>query len=220
MGPDFSSQVPLVVVMDFDGTVTERDMGDAICDHFAPASWHEIDDAWLRGEVSLPDAQKKMWALARASYDEAVAYSLEVGVLRAGLDGLLEEIGARGGRAWLASGGFDFYIEALLEGRLGRYERALYNRARFSERRISVEFPHRDLTCGRCAVCKGRVCDAARALARQVVFIGDGASDRCAIGHADRLFAVRGSTFESAVLAAGREVTPFETFDEVARLLG
>src|SRR5205823_2285092 len=99
---------------------------------------------------------------------------------------------ARGVELWLASGGFDFYIEALLGERLARFERALFNRVRFEEDRLLVEFPHEAMACGRCAVCKGRVCDLARAAGRRVLFAGDGWSDRCVLGRADAVFAVRG----------------------------
>ena len=106
----------------------------------------------------------------------------------------------RGRRAlWLASGGFDFYIEALL-GRAARARSsaATSTRPASSKGGIEVDFPHAELACGRCAVCKGKVCDAARATGRPTVFVGDGASDRCAIGRADRIFAVRGSLLARA----------------------
>lgn len=202
-----------MVVLDFDGTVTERDIGDAICDRFAPPAWREIDAAWLRHELSLPEAQRRMWGLARAELDEALAYAREVGRLRSGLDRLFE--GAQGGELWLASGGFDFYIEALLGERLQRFARRYFNTTRFIGGRIEVDFPHLELACSRCAVCKGKVCDLARATGRPVIFIGDGASDRCAIGRADRLCVVEGSLLHRLCQAGGVACTPFTGFDEL-----
>src|SRR5207248_2940434 len=95
--------------------------------------------------------------------DEAVAYSRAIGGERPGLDALLDGVRGAGGALWLASGGFDFYIEAILDGRMGRFERAYFNRARFAGGGVEIDFPHGDLACGRCAVCKGLVCDRARA---------------------------------------------------------
>src|SRR5687768_5673751 len=94
----------LVLVLDFDGTVTERDIGDEVCDRFAPPEWKDIDAAWVRNEISLPEAQRRMWSLARASRDEAVAHSLRVGHRRPGLGALLDRVEALGGESWLASG--------------------------------------------------------------------------------------------------------------------
>ena len=124
-----------------------------------------------------------------------------------------------GAAVWLASGGFDFYIEALLDGRLDAFERRYFNTTRFVDGRIEVDFPHAGLACGRCAVCKGKVCDEARATGRPVVFIGDGSSDRCAIGRADRLFDVRDSMLERVCDERGAACVPFEDLSEVARYI-
>jgi 2-hydroxy-3-keto-5-methylthiopentenyl-1-phosphate phosphatase len=168
-------------------------MGDEICSRFAPPEWREIDAAWLRNEISLPEAQRRMWSLARCEATEALAYAREVGRIRPGLDALLDGVVRAGGATWLASGGFDFYIREILGARIERFERAYFNSAAFRGGRIEVDFPHAPLSCERCAVCKGKVCDLARAAGHRVVFVGDGASDRCAIGRADVVCAVEGS---------------------------
>jgi 2,3-diketo-5-methylthio-1-phosphopentane phosphatase len=209
-----------VLVLDFDGTVTEKDIGDEVCSRFAPPSWRDIDAMWLRNEISLPEAQRRMWAMARCHREEAVAYAREVGVLRPGLDPLLDGVHMRGGEVWLASGGFDFYIEALLDGRTPRFARRYFNHARFVDGGIEVAFPHAELSCERCAVCKGRVCDAARAIAPRVIFVGDGASDRCALGRVDELCAVEGSLLEATCQAGGQACRSFRTFQELLAMLG
>jgi 2-hydroxy-3-keto-5-methylthiopentenyl-1-phosphate phosphatase len=212
-----------VIVLDFDGTVTEKDVGDEVCDRFAPPAWRDIDAAWIRNEISLPEAQRQMWALARAERHEALAYAHEIGHLRRGLDELLTTSVKRGSELWLASGGFDFYIEGILGERLAQFDRVYCNRAHFSDGKIAVEFPHTAIACSRCAVCKGNVCDLARGGAdgeRQVVFIGDGSSDRCAIGRADRLFAVRDSLLARTCEARGAAYTPFDSLLEVTAALG
>src|SRR4051812_13215911 len=81
-----------VLVLDFDGTVTKKDVGDEVCDRFAPPSWRDIDAAWVRNELSLPEAQRRMWALARCERPEALAYAQKIGELRPGLDALLESV--------------------------------------------------------------------------------------------------------------------------------
>jgi 2,3-diketo-5-methylthio-1-phosphopentane phosphatase len=206
-------------VLDFDGTVTQKDVGDEICERFAPPSWRDIDAEWVRNEISLPEAQRRMWRLARCDREQAVAWSRHIGAERPGLDALLDGVRAAGGAAWLASGGFDFYIEAILDGRMARFERAFFNRASFVDGAVDVEFPHDELACGRCAVCKGRVCDLAREHGR-VIFVGDGASDRCAIGRADVLCAVRGSLLERACRERGAPHVSFEHLDELLAKLG
>jgi 2,3-diketo-5-methylthio-1-phosphopentane phosphatase len=211
---------PLICVLDFDGTVTKKDIGDEICDRFAPPSWRDIDAAWIRNELSLPEAQRRMWALARARREEAIDYARRVGQEREGLETLLARVTNAGGAVWLASGGFDFYIEALLGDRLRRFQRTFMNRATFVDSddggRIEVAFPHgRELACDRCAVCKGAVCTLAQREAARVIFVGDGSSDRCALGRADRVWAVEGGILERHARAVGAAVTAFTRFDEI-----
>jgi len=208
--------LPLIVVVDFDGTLTLRDVGDEICERFAPPEWRDLDDAWIRNELPLPEAQRQMWAMVRATRAEAVGHALAVGERRPGLPELAAEVGARGGELWLASGGFDFYIDALLGDELPAFARRYSNRAHFEGDRVSLEFPHGDLACGRCAVCKGRVCRLARAASQRVVFVGDGSSDRCAAGEVHELFAVRGGILHNH---AGDRAQPFVELGEVATYL-
>jgi 2,3-diketo-5-methylthio-1-phosphopentane phosphatase len=205
----------LILVLDFDGTVTRKDIGDEVCERFATPEWKQIDDLWVRNEITLAEAQRRMWGLTRATREQAIAFVREVGELRAGLDGLFAAVQQVGGAVWLASGGFDFYIEALLGERLARFERAWFNKAEFASGGIDVSFPHVDFTCARVPVCKGRICDLARESAERVIFVGDGASDRCAVGHADLLFAVRDGLLARHCDAESVAYRPFDTFDDI-----
>ena len=208
-------------MLDFDGTVTQKDIGDEICDRFAPPAWRDIDAAWVRNEISLPDAQRQMWALARAERPEALAYAREIGHLRPGLDALLAAA-RRCGRVGVAGLG---RLRLLHRGAARRAARACSSGATSTPRasstgRIEVDFPHAELACGRCAVCKGKVCDAARAArAADACSSATAPSDRCAIGRADRIFAVRGSLLERACAERGVACVPFDDFAEVAASL-
>ncbi len=215
--------LPLVVVLDFDGTITLKDIGDEVCEQFADpslGSWREIDAALVRGELSLPRAQERMWALTRAERADAVAFARQVGQPRPGLAALLDAVDRRGGEIWLASGGFDFYIDALLGELRPRFARTYMNRAQFSDGKIAVSFPHGDLACGRCAVCKGKVCQLASTVAERVVFAGDGASDRCVLALPDpSVWAVEGGLLVQAAVQNGLAVQTFTDFATVAAAL-
>jgi 2-hydroxy-3-keto-5-methylthiopentenyl-1-phosphate phosphatase len=188
-----ASPTPLVV-LDFDGTLTGLDVGDEVCDRFADPAWHAWDEKLSRREISLPDAQVEMWALCRGDRDAMVGYACEVGVLREGAAEILEA-GVRGELDLvLASGGFDFYVEAILAPWIARgaFRARYYNATSFENGRIAVRFPHVDLRCGYCAVCKGKVTERHRDTNRPVVFLGDGQSDLCAAPLANVVYAVRG----------------------------
>jgi 2-hydroxy-3-keto-5-methylthiopentenyl-1-phosphate phosphatase len=210
---------PTTVVLDFDGTVTTADVGDEICERFADPRWRDLDRLWEEKRISLPDAQAEMWSLVSGGRDEILAHARAVGTLRPGLDALLDA--CRGAELVLASGGFNFYIEAILgERRLTRFAAIYSNHGLLENGGVRVSFPHRQtLGCELCAVCKGHICDERRAAGRRVVFVGDGTSDRCAIGRADLLFAVRGSKLAAACRVAAAPAIEFERLDEVARQL-
>jgi 2-hydroxy-3-keto-5-methylthiopentenyl-1-phosphate phosphatase len=170
---------------------------------------------WERREIALPDAQREMWALVTAPAEAILDYARAIGSIRPGLDRFLD--GADGVELILASGGFDFYIEAILGPRLGRFDRVYCNRGVVGTTGVEVAFPFRDSHgCALCAVCKGRLCAERRRAGRRVVFIGDGTSDRCAIGQADELWAVRGSKLAAGCRAARAPAREFDTFDEIA----
>lgn len=184
--------LPPLLICDFDGTLTEMDVGDALCDRFAPPAWRDVDDAFLRGEMSLPDAQRQMWSMVRASRQELLAHARQVGALRPGAEALFEAAAAGELELVVASGGFDLYIDALLG------ERTSLLRARYHNRLISrdgggveLEFAE-GLACHRCAVCKAEVVRRHLDPGRRVAFCGDGASDQCAAAIAPELFAIQG----------------------------
>jgi 2-hydroxy-3-keto-5-methylthiopentenyl-1-phosphate phosphatase len=201
----------LIVVVDFDGTLTLRDVGDELCERFAPPEWKAIDDAWVRNEITLPEAQRRMWGLVRARRDQAVAWARQVGERRPGLAALADRVSAAGGELWLASGGFDFYIDALLGDDAARFAKRFCNAADFDGDRVSLRVLD-GFSCDRCAVCKGRICRLAKLSATQVIFVGDGSSDRCVVGHADKIFAVRDGILHHH---AGPAATPFTTLDDI-----
>jgi phosphoserine phosphatase len=156
-----------------------------------------------------------MWALVTAPAEAILDYTRTIGAMRPGLDALLDA--AEGAEVVLASGGFDFYIEAILGPRLHRFAAVYCNHGTIGPGGVAVSFPWRDrLGCPMCAVCKGRLCAERRQDGRRVIFVGDGTSDRCAIGAADELWAVRGSRLAAAAGGAARE---FDSFAEIAAAL-
>jgi HAD superfamily phosphoserine phosphatase-like hydrolase len=205
------------LILDFDGTLTMVDVGDALCERFAPPLWREIDLRYARGELSLPEAQRQMWGLFRATREQARIYAREVGVLREGVDALLDAARTHGYAIRLASGGFDFYVEAILgDERLSRFESVHINTIRFSGNQVEPRFADPIYACERCAVCKAKVCAK---YGPGSVFVGDGLSDACALGKVERIFAVKGKRLHQLALERGHAVTAFESLTEVASRL-
>ena len=68
---------------------------------------------------------------------------------------------------------------------------------------------------GPCPHCKSKWLQAARALGKEVVYIGDGLTDRCAAAYAHHLFAK--ATLAEYCSREGIDYIPFHTFDDITR---
>lgn len=206
------------LLLDFDGTIALKDVGDELCDAFAPPRWKDIDDQWHRGELTLDAAQRQMWAMVRASPADFDAVTRRVGTLRPGFSALLERARLDGWRLFIASGGFDRYIALILGPLIDHFDTVWSNRLRLEAGGVQVEFPHSaTLNCGQCAVCKGVITQRLQRQGYRVVFCGDGSNDRCTIGRADRLFAVAGSRLAAEAQRLNADVVLFDSFEQVAR---
>jgi len=197
------------LVVDFDGTLARDDVGDALCDRFAPRGWEAAGEAWRRGELTLPEAQRRMWSRVRANpatlRNAARDYSLRDGaerLLAAARAGELELI--------LASGGFRLYIEEILGPDLEVFTAVYCNELVADGEGVRPEFPLTELAAPPYAICKARV------LARHPgAFAGDGSSDRSAVDAAASVFTVRGSLLEAHCNDRGVPHVSFESFDTV-----
>ncbi len=203
------------LILDFDGTCTLLDVGDALCERFSHPVWKKVDLLFESGQLSLPDAQRLMGGVFHATLAEASAYAREIGALRPGLDLLLDRAAERGYQLHLASGGFAFYVEAILgPERMRRFASVTVNSARFDGEHFTPLFAEAGVSCERFAVCKGEVCRKHGSAA--AVFVGDGHSDACALGIAGRVFAVRDRPLHRQAMTQGASAIAFESLAEVA----
>ena len=147
-------------------------------------------------------------------------YSRDVGAIRPGFDRFLAYARTQDITLFLASGGFDFYIHEILGDRITAFEELWYNVGRPNGVSVDVSFPHQERSgCIRCAVCKGRICERVARDFDEVFFAGDGASDACAVGKADRLFVVEESKLHRQAERVSSPAEPFKDFDDLLSLL-
>ena len=99
----------------------------------------------------------------------------------------LEKIHARGSELVVLSDGQDYYVNRLL-ARYGINVPVYANRAVFQNGGVQLEFPHQTDDCEvQAANCK--CSHMPKHPADRVVYIGDGASDRCPAAKADLVYA-------------------------------
>jgi 2-hydroxy-3-keto-5-methylthiopentenyl-1-phosphate phosphatase len=192
------------VVLDYDGTVTESDLLDRVAKEFGdPAVYQEVEDGLDEGRMPLREVITREFAPVTAPLDEVVTWVLQHAKLRAGFADFVRGARAAGWDVHIVSSGFHELIEPVL-AREGVEVSLHANRVDPRPEGWVVDWRYPD-DCEEC----GESCKRSLLPPGEVVYVGDGYSDRCAALASDRVFATDGL----ARYLAGRGV-PFEPFSD------
>ncbi|MER3410577.1 MAG: hypothetical protein C4306_10940 [Thermoleophilia bacterium] len=178
----------VAIAVDFDGTITERDLLDEIAHAFGdPEVYRQVDEGLHQGTITLQECIAREFEPVRASLSEVVSYVLARARLRPGLRELVDLAKERGWPLVVLSSGFRELIEPVL-AREGIEAEIRANSVDPSPRGWRVRW--RDGR--RCPAC-GEACKrGSLPRATTVIYVGDGISDRCAALACQRVFATRG----------------------------
>ena len=180
--------------VDFDGTVTHKDVGNGIFNRFLrpellEQGWHdEILKLWKAGSISSRECLSYECENSVVTEIELNA-ELEKFALTPGFVETVQYCRKHGIYLMILSDGLDYYIEYIL-GKYGISNvdyRA--NHVYFNNGTLAAEFPFVDKGCGRCGNCKRWHMDTICQDGDLVIYVGDGYSDRYAIRSADIIFA-------------------------------
>ena len=175
------------IVLDFDGTVTESDLLDRIALEFGdPVVYQEVENGLHDGELPLREVIVREFRPVTAPLEEVVAWVLDEAKVRRGFADFVREAQAAGWHVHVVSSGFHELIEPVLE-REGVDVDLHANRVDARPDGWRVEWRYPD-DCDEC----GESCKRSLLPAGEVVYVGDGYSDRCAALAADRVFATSG----------------------------
>src|SRR5919199_3236794 len=168
------------LVLDFDGTITERDMLEEIALTWGdPEVFREVEDRLQEKRLSLHEVIRREFEPVHAPLDEVVGWVLDSVRIRPGFGELVALARERGWRLVVVSSGFEELIAPVLaQDGLGDVE-LLANHVKPDPAGWKVEFRD-DGECGTCGEpCKRATVDGL-AGGGEVVYVGDGYSDRCA----------------------------------------
>ncbi|MGH3035974.1 MAG: MtnX-like HAD-IB family phosphatase [Gaiellaceae bacterium] len=204
------------LVVDFDGTVTKTDLLDTIASSFGdPVVYQEVDDGLHGGHMSLREVITREFRPVRRPLAEVVDWELENVELRPGFRELVELAAARGWRLVIVSSGFHELIEPILE-REGLDVELHANRVDPRPDGWVVDWRY-DESCEACGESCKRSITQRCADGGEIVYIGDGYSDRCAAEASDGVFATRG--LARYLEERGVPFEPFDDFHEVVAKL-
>jgi 2-hydroxy-3-keto-5-methylthiopentenyl-1-phosphate phosphatase len=204
------------IVVDFDGTITEDDLLDTIASRFGdPVVYQEVEDGLDEGRMPLREVITREFEPVRKPLADVVRWELENVRVRGGFRSFVERARERGWRVVIVSSGFHELIEPILE-REGVEVELFANRvdARVEGWRVLWRY---DDDCGECGESCKRTVAERYADGGELVYVGDGYSDRCAALASDRVFATRG--LARYLDEQGVAYEYFDDFDDIARSL-
>ncbi|HEX5591241.1 MAG TPA: HAD-IB family phosphatase [Candidatus Limnocylindrales bacterium] len=180
---------PIAILVDYDGTIAQTDVSDALMAEFVTAEWEAKAaeyDAGLSGSRRL-----MVWEVGLITAPQAALEALAAGQPHdGGFAPFVRRAQAAGIPVEVVSDGFGFFIAPALEA-LGVRDVAVVTASTTFPpgERPRIEFPNGHPRCFVCGTCKRARVRAHQAAGRAVVFVGDGESDRYAAGYADIVFA-------------------------------
>jgi len=103
-----------LVQCDFDGTITEEDMGFLLLDSFASEGWRQLLTEYREGRMSVGYFNTKAFAMVKADRQTLLKFVRSKVKIRAGFHELLGYCHEKGFRFAIVSNGLVFYIESIL----------------------------------------------------------------------------------------------------------
>lgn len=208
---------PLLLAVDFDGTITMRDTLHVIVDEYArPGVWAELEPDLLAGRLTVEQVIVEQFRTVTATPDEVAALVREQAGVREGFTEFVRFAEGEGHRLVIMSAGFRSVIDLVL-GDLGLdHLEVVSNEALFSREGCTLVFG--DERGDVCTLC-GRRCKRHAVRQRhggeRIAYVGDGISDRCVSGLADVVFARAG--LAEWLDQQERAYVPYDDFHEVIR---
>lgn len=196
---------PLPLVVDWDGTVTERDTLHMVIERFGDVDVFRRMEAELGRRLTLNEVIATEMATIHAPLDEVVGWALEHVRVRPGLAELVAERDPL-----IVSAGFHELIAPILE-RERIAARVVANRVAADPEGWRATFRETRV----CAVC-GEPCKRLDVEGLEpFAYVGDGVSDRCVSLAAERVFARAG--LATWLEEQGVTYEPFEDLHDVLR---
>ena len=206
----------LVVMCDFDGTITEDDVCLALLKHFAGDGWQRLEDEYEAGRISLETCLVGQVDMLGAPRAEMAVWACRHARLRPGFGDFVAFCQRQEVPFLIVSAGLDFYIDAILrrEGLAGIHVTCIATD--LAGDRVKVRLPlagYADLAG--LADFKEVIVREQQARGRGVVYVGDGSTDFLAASQADHVFA------RAKLLAYCQRhaltCRPYETFADIQR---
>jgi 2,3-diketo-5-methylthio-1-phosphopentane phosphatase len=186
----------LKVFVDFDGTITRQDVGNAFFRKYVgQAAYDEMLREYKDEQISVQECFRKgIAAISRLNSDEAATFVRSQEIDPSFRD-FVEYCRRRDLEFHIVSDGLDFYINEILSANGIAGVSVFANSLRFipvngySDCELRIDFPYADAECRRCACCKRNIMLTHAGDEDVIAYVGEGYSDQCPVQYADIVFA-------------------------------
>ncbi|MBR1617047.1 MtnX-like HAD-IB family phosphatase [bacterium] len=180
----------LIIVCDFDGTITKEDSLYNFFKEYAKPYWLEIEKMWQDGKIGSRECLKKQFDLIENLTPELIEEYTD----KIEIDDYFKEFNELrlkcNKNLIIVSDGVDYFINKILQKNDIKGIEIVSNHAEFINGKFTISFPNGFQDCQtNSGTCKCKIVKDLKSKYKKVVYIGDGASDFCVATCADLLFA-------------------------------
>ena len=186
----------MIIVSDFDGTITKTDTLSKFLEDYADPKWLDIENDWREGKFGSQECLVKQFALVPNLTPELIDNFLDTMEIDEGFIPFALRAKKNGIPIVILSDGLDYFINKILEKNKIDFVNVITNHAYFGGKYNTdfiIEFPNDSKHCSNNAgTCKCKVVKNLIKRYKKVVYIGDGASDFCVSKEPDIVYAKSG----------------------------
>lgn len=181
---------PLIkVFIDFDGTITKKDVGANIFLEFGERERaYEIIHGFRDGKYTATETWDELLKTLKNPVEEEIRQYVQGFEIDEHFKEFLGFLDENKIEYYVISDGFKFYIDSIF-GREGINTPCFSNDLKFPGDKVELVYPYTDEHCTKCANCKRNHVVSLSGDHEFSIFIGNGNSDVCAALHCDYIFA-------------------------------
>ncbi|WP_051524373.1 MtnX-like HAD-IB family phosphatase [Sulfurihydrogenibium subterraneum] len=207
----------MIFFCDFDGTITEVDVVDTFLEKFADKEYLEIEERWLKGEISSLECLQKQISLVRNVDKNTIDEFLNTVKIDPFFKDFVNFIKKYNGKVVILSDGFRYFIEKILNNYGVKVDAILSNEFVINDKTLEVIFPYQNPFCqagmGNCK-CKHY---EKQSYKDKTFYVGDGRSDFCVASTVENVFAKE--KLYQYLKSIGRSPIKIENFKDVINYL-
>ena len=178
-----------VIFCDFDGTITKEDSLGVLLEEFASKEWLGFEHNWRQGLIGSKECLTRQMECIKNITEKEFDDFLENISIDSHFNRFMEFVKNTGVDFYVVSDGFSLIIDNVLKKNNLFGVNIISNDLRLENNRLIPSFPHKSLSCKvRNGNCKCKAIEKFKK-GREIIYIGDGFSDACAVQHADTVFA-------------------------------